>query len=114
MKNARENYLDFVFIKKDGLKYEENSKGECTIFVENKGVFNRIMQKLLGKPKVSQIHLEEFGNFIWKQIDGTQTVLQISEKVHEHFGEKAEPLILRLVQYFKILQNNGFVVSKTE
>ncbi len=114
MKNTRDNYLDFVFEKKDGLKYEENSNGEYTIFVENKGVFNKIMQKILGKPKISQIHLEEFGNFIWKQIDGKQSVLQISEKVHEHFGEKAEPLLPRLVQYFKILQNNGFVEIKKE
>lgn len=113
MKDSRENYLEFVFVKKDGLKYEENSNGEYTIFVENKGVFNKIMQKLLGKPKVSQIHLEEFGNFIWKQIDGNQTVLQVSEKVNEHFGEKAEPLIPRLVQYFKILQDNGFIEPKT-
>ena len=79
---------------------------------ENKGFFNHLMQSLLGKPKVSQVHLEEFGNFIWKQIDGIQNVSQISEMVHEKFGQNAEPLIPRLVQYFKILENNSFVVRK--
>lgn len=115
-KKQKENYLEIAFEKKAGLQYQENEAGEVTIFLENKGFFNRIMQKLFGKPKITQIHLEEFGNFIWKQIDGHQSVLEISEKVHNHFGEKAEPLLPRLVQYFQMLQNNGFIEKplKTE
>ena len=111
-KNKSGNYLDLVFEHNAAYRFEESESGDITIFVENKGVFNHLMQRLLGKPKVSQVHLEEFGNFIWKQIDGSQTVLQISEKVHEHFAEKAEPLIPRLVQYFKILENNSFIIKK--
>lgn len=107
-----ENYLDLVFEHNTAFRYEESEDGAITIFVENKGFFNHLMQSLLGKPKVSQVHLEEFGNFIWKQIDGIQSVSQISEKVHEKFGQNAEPLIPRLVQYFKILENNSFVVRK--
>ncbi|MCR5761870.1 MAG: PqqD family protein [Treponema sp.] len=108
-----ENYLDLVFEHNPAFRYEESESGEITIFVENKGVFNRLMQRFFGKPKVSKIHLEEFGNFIWKQIDGTQNVNLISEKVHEKFAEKAEPLIPRLVQYFKILESNSFITRKS-
>ncbi|MBR1910900.1 MAG: PqqD family protein [Treponema sp.] len=107
-----ENYLDLVFERNTAFRYEESESGAITIFVENKGFFNRLMQTLLSKPKVSQVHLEEFGNFIWKQIDGMQTVSQISEKVHNQFAQEAEPLIPRLVQYFKILENNRFIVRK--
>ena len=109
MKKEKKNYLDFLFKKNSEIQFEENDKGIITLFVENKGFFNSIMQKFLKKPRISQIHLEEFGSFIWKEINGKQTVLQISEKVHEQFGEKAEPLLPRLVQYFKILENNGFI-----
>lgn len=108
-KLPNENYLDIVFQQNNRFHVEESEDGQITIFVENKGAFNRIAQLLFKKPKVSQIHLEEFGNFIWKQIDGKLTVYEISQKVHEHFGEKAEPLIPRLVQYFKMLENYGFI-----
>jgi len=104
----KENYLDLVFSKNTEIKFEEKD-GIVTLFIENKGVFNKIAQKLLRKPKVTQLHLEEFGSFIWNQIDGVKTVIQISEFVKEKFGEKAEPLLPRLVQYFKILQDNNFV-----
>ena len=33
------------------------------------------------KPKVSQIHLDEMGNFVWPLIDGTRTVYEIAELV---------------------------------
>ncbi len=113
MSKKSENYLDLVFARKSSLRYEESEGGEITLFIENKGIFNRLAQKFLKKPAVTQIHLEEFGNFIWKQIDSIQTVSQISQKVHEHFQEKAEPLIPRLVQYFKILESYNFIERKT-
>lgn len=67
------------------------------------------VQKLLNKPRISQVHLEEFGSFIWMEIDGKKTLISISEEVHKEFGEKAEPLLPRLVQYFRILENNSFI-----
>lgn len=42
-------------------------------------------------------------------IDGARTIYDISELVHEHFGDKAEPLYKRLVQYFKTLESYGFI-----
>ncbi|MCR4822448.1 MAG: PqqD family peptide modification chaperone [Treponema sp.] len=108
------NYLDIVFIHNAAIKFEEADDGAITLFVENRGFFNFLAQKLLGKPRISQIHLEEFGNFIWKEIDGKQTLSDVSQKVHEKFGEKAEPLLPRLIQYFKILENNGFVTRKKD
>ncbi len=112
MSKKSENYLDLIFQRNGSLKFEENSDGAITIFVENKGFFNRMAQRFFAKPKVSQIHLEEFGSYIWKLLDGNLSVLQISEKVHERFQEKADPLLPRLVQYFKILENNSFVERK--
>ena len=67
-------------------------------------------RKLLAKkPKISYIHLDEFGSFVWRQIDGERDIIKIGEAVKEHFGEKAEPLYERLAQYFKILESYGFV-----
>jgi len=72
-------------------------------------VFNRIAQKCFGRPAVSHIALEQFGSFIWKQIDGVHTIYDIALLVKEEFGEDAEPLYDRLLAYFRTLQGHGFV-----
>ena len=64
------NYLELVFKKSDELEWEQDPDGNITFFIENKGLFNHIAQKLFHKPRIYQLHLEEFGNFIWKQLDG--------------------------------------------
>lgn len=102
------NYLDYIPIPAKGLKYDVVD-GEVTIYQENKGLFNYIAQKLWKKPKVSQIHLDEMGNFIWPNMNGENSIMDISSLIHEEFGEKAEPLYNRVVQYFKTLVSYGFV-----
>ena len=105
-KNSK-NYLEFVPIRNIERFSEEN--GVITLEIENKGVFNRIAQKLLKKPKISYIHLDEMGSFVWPLIDGKRNITEIGVFVKEHFGEKAEPLYERLAQYFKVLESYGFV-----
>ena len=91
------------------VKTEMADDGKVTLFVENKGVMNRIFQKIAHKPKYSQIHLDEMGSFIFQRIDGQRTVGQIAELVKAEFGQEAEPLYDRLVKYMQILRNNGFI-----
>ena len=71
-------------------------------------------KKILKKPKVSQIHLDEMGNFVWPLIDGTRTVYEIAKLVKAEFGDKAEPLYDRLVQYIRNLEAYGFVEVQGE
>ena len=109
------NYLDYIPVYNEKYKSEINESGEVTIFIENNGLFNKIAQKLLKKPETTQIHLDEMGNFIWPLIDGKRSILDISVLVHEEFGEKAEPLYNRLVQYIRNLESYEFIkVIKTE
>lgn len=91
---------------------KSDEKGNVTIFVENKGVFNRLAQLILKKPKVSQVHLERFGSFIFPLIDGKKSVYDIGLKVRAEFGEEAEPLYPRLSTYIKKLHDYGFVEYK--
>ena len=111
-KDKSDNYLDFIPVRSDKYKWDTDEDGNVTIFVENKGIFNRLAQVLLKKPKVSQIHLEEFGSFIYPCIDGNASIYEIGQKVKEHFMEKAEPLYPRLIQYFKMLYDYGFIEYK--
>ncbi len=104
-----EEYLEKKPAKKASLGYSSDEAGAVTLEVENKGIFNRIAQRLFGKPKISYIHLDENGSFIWLLLDGEKTVSDIGEAVREHFGEKAEPLYERLIKFITILESYGFI-----
>jgi len=110
-KNKQGNYLEYIPIPHRDLKYEV-VEGCVTIFRENKGIFNFLAQKFLKKPRISQIHLDEMGNFIWPLMNGQNDIIAIAESVKTEFGEKAEPLYDRLVQYIKTLVSYGFVEFK--
>lgn len=112
-KNIKEeNYLEKKPICKSGLNWSKDENGNVTLEMENKGVANRIMQKLIKKPKISYIHLDEMGSFIWPLMDGEKDILEIGKFVEEHFGEKANPLYERLSQYFKTLEKYNFIEYK--
>ena len=109
---AKENYLDKIPQRNEVFSWYKDENGIVTIEVENKGLFNRIAQKLLKKPKVTKVHLDENGSFIWPLLDGEMTVSQIAQKVLEHFGEKANPLYERLIKYLGILESYKFIKYK--
>lgn len=108
-KKRQENYLDQIPRKKEGIRWECDDAGAVTIYRENRGVVNGIAQKLFHKPKVTQVHLDEMGNFIWPRIDGKRSVYELALLVKEEFGEKAQPLYDRLIRYLEILKDQGFV-----
>lgn len=112
--NKSPNLLDMVPCHNPKFRVETDAEGKVTIFMENKGPFNFIAQKVFRKPRFTQIHLEEFGGFIWKQMNGERTVQQIADLLHEEFGEKAEPLYPRITMYMKSLLDYEFVIWKKE
>ncbi len=103
------NFLDKIPTRNPEIGYTVDEKGVITLEIENKGLFNRIAQKLFKKPKISYVHLDEMGSFVWPIINGEKNITEIGEAVDEHFGEKAHPLYERLAKYFQILESYGFV-----
>lgn len=111
-KEESENYLDFIPEHRQTISWDADADGKITIYIENKGVFHWLAQKLLNKPRISQIHLDEMGNFVWCLIDGERSIYDIAVLVKEQFGERAEPLYERLVTYLRNLENYEFVRMK--
>lgn len=111
-KQASENYLERCPVRKEGLAWSKDEKGLVTFAIPNTGIMNRIAQKLLKKPKVSYVHLEEIGSFVWQHLDGEKDITALGTEVREHFGEKAEPLYERLAKYFQILDSYQFIEWK--
>ena len=109
MPKDSKNFLEFIPVRNPDINWSTDEKGKVTLEIQNKGIFNRIAQKLFKKPKISFIHMDETGSFVWPLIDGKRTVFIIGEAVREKFGDAAEPLYERLSKFFKILESYGFV-----
>jgi hypothetical protein len=107
-----ENYLERVPVRPQWLNWTSSENSVVTLDIENKGVFNRIAQLILKKPKVSHIHLDEVGSFIWTITDGEKNIAELALIAQKEFGEKINPLYERIAQYFKILDSYGFIEWK--
>ncbi|MBS6397168.1 MAG: PqqD family protein [Clostridiales bacterium] len=105
-----QNYLEFIPKRNPEFQWRIREDGAAEIAMPNTGFFNRLAQIIWKRPRISYIALDEFGSFIWQQIDGERTVLDISVLVKEEFGEKAEPLLERLSVFIKTLENHRFIV----
>ena len=111
MKKAKknENYLERIPKRPDKIKWSTDEEGIVTLDIENTGFFNRMAQKFFKKPKVSHVHLDKMGSFVWPLLDGEKDIVAIGVLVKEHFGEEAEPLYERLAKYFQVLDSYSFV-----
>lgn len=103
------NYLEKIPACPESVQWTRDEKGMVTLDIENTGWVNRLAQKFFHKPRVSHIHLDEMGSFIWPLMDGKKDLLALGVEVKEHFGEKADPLYERLAKFFQILDSYGFV-----
>ncbi len=103
------NYLDYVPVHNTNHTWEEK-EGIVTINMVHTGFYSTIAQKFFHTPKVSHIKLDVYGSFVWKAINGKNSVYQIAELVKKEYGEQANPLYDRLVKFMQILRNNKFVI----
>ena len=110
----KENYLKKVPMRAEGLEWTSTENGDIILLVENKGWANRLAQAVFKRPRVSKIHLDKMGNFIWPILDGKKDIITIGEAVKERFGQKAEPLYERLARYFQIMESYHFIEWKRD
>ncbi len=109
MRNKQtDNYLELKPKRNEKFSWSVDNE-QVTLEIENKGVWNTIFQKILKKPRISYVHLDEMGSFVWPLLDGEKTILDIGKAVENRFGDKANPLYERLVKYFQILESYNFI-----
>jgi hypothetical protein len=103
------NYLDKKPMPAPSLRWNAGEDGMIILERDNVGFANRLAQILLRKPKVSYIHLDAMGSFLWPLMDGEKDITALGKLVDEHFGEEAHPLYERLARYVQILDSYGFL-----
>ncbi len=109
-----ENYLEKIPVRNDLFVWSTDENGGVTLEIVNKGLFNRIAQKFFKRPKISYVHLDEMGSFIFPLLNGEKDILALGKDVEEKFGEDAHPLYERLATYIQTLNNYNFIVFKED
>ena len=111
MKKKSDNLLELFPVRNPNIAWS-NLDNKVTLEIENKGIANKIAQLLLKKPKVSFIHLDEMGSFLWRLMDGKTNIFDLGKAVAEKFGDNANPLYERLCKYINTLISYGFIHLK--
>lgn len=113
-KKQKENYLDYIPKQNSRYPWSEKENNRVEVTVHNTGLFNRIAQLIFRRPKDSLIALDDFGSFVWLQINGERSIYEIAMLVKERFGQEAEPLLERITKYFQILRRNEFILYRNK
>lgn len=97
-----ENLLDFIPIHKvDWVKQEDG-----TVCLQKPKIRSAWLLRFIRKFGFTthfQIHLDDFGTFVWERCDGKSRILDIAESLKIEFGERVEPVYDRLGAFFRAL-----------
>lgn len=105
----KKNYIDNIPRIND-MKWEVLEDGIVEITVENTGFYNKVAQRLFNKPRYSFIKLDEYGSFVWQQIDGKKSIYEIGKELGNKHKGASDQLYERLSKYFGILERNKYIV----
>ena len=104
------NLLDCTPVREPDLRWTEDENGIITIHRVHTSFTDRLIHTVTKRPlRQTHITLEEFGSFLWKNMDGRTTLRDLANMLKDEFGEKAEPLYPRLEKYVVTLKNNKLI-----
>lgn len=109
MAKKTENYLDYIPSKSEKVDWRKTDEGLTQIIIYRNSLLDKIVRKLFFTPDKYIVDLDRLGSLVWDSIDGKKSVYEISKIVKNEFGEDAEPLYERLIEYMIILKNNKFI-----
>lgn len=114
MLNNNEDVLNLVFKISDTLEYEVDKDGIVTILEKQDHKIQKFFRKLKFRiPEYKKISLDEYGSYIFLQVDGKKTVKVIGESLEAKYGEKAYPLYERLLLFLNHIEVNCHYIEKT-
>ncbi len=114
---SKKNLLVFVPIKSDNAKFEQIEKedGLITIVIHRNSLFDKFVRKCIKQtPNTFKVDLDEFGSFVYNNIDGTKNIYELGQEVKKRFGDDCEPLYERLGAFCNLLKNNDFIVFRKD
>lgn len=111
MNKKDNNLLEFIPYK--NLSYideKEEENNNITIIIKRNSKIDKFFFKIFRKAhKELYVHLDEIGSFMWRNIDGKKTVLNLCENLMKEYNIEQNEAINRTVHFTKILKNNKFI-----
>lgn len=109
---TNEEILNIVFKINDKIDYEVN-EGVVIILEKQDHKIQQFFRKLKFKiPMYKKIELDEYGSFVFSNIDGKKTVKEIGKELELKYGEKAHPLYERLLIFLNHIDVNCNYIEK--
>ncbi|MGL4730218.1 MAG: PqqD family protein [Clostridium sp.] len=114
MWNNNEEVLNIIFRISDNLEYEVAKDNSVTILEKQDHKVQNFFRKLKFKiPQYRKISLDEFGSYVFLQIDGKKTIKDIGENLKSKYGDKVNPLYERLLLFLNHIDVNCKYIQKT-
>jgi len=111
-KNQPENMLDLVFSRSPQFPCKIAKDGIVTILEKQAHPIQKFFRRLGAIiPEFREIELDDYGSFVYRQIDGKKTVREIGAALKAEYGAAAEPLYERLCQYLTCLLSQQHYIS---
>lgn len=110
-KKEEQNILTMFPELKSGyqIKGNQDPEGRVQVYVPRDSWLEKLSIRFLKQPAAICVQLDELGSYVIHLCDGKHSVEEISQSVEENFGEKASPILPRLIKFFEILETNGWI-----
>ncbi|MFL0269100.1 PqqD family peptide modification chaperone [Candidatus Clostridium radicumherbarum] len=114
MPNSNEEVLNIIFKISENLEYEVDKDNIVTILEKQDHKVQRFFRKLKFRiPEYKKTSLDEYGSYVFLQIDGKKTVKDIGENLEVKYGDKAYPLYERLLLFLNHINVNCHYIENT-
>ena len=114
MPNNNQEVLNTIFKISASLEYEVDRNNIVTILKKQDHKIQKFFRKLTFKiPKYTKKSFDEYGSYVFLQIDGKNTVKDIGEKLEARYGDKVHPLYERLFLFLKHINVHYRYIEKT-
>lgn len=108
----KDNMLEFIPVRKDKIKTKKREDHRVDLIVPRDGWLDTLVRKIAKTPERKVISLDDLGSGVWRLIDNKRNIGEIALIIKEEYGEKADPLYKRLLNFIRILKNNNFIEFK--
>ena len=88
----------------------EDDNGRITVLLprkQNRFVARFFPQRL--RIRYFKLHLDDYGTYVWKQINGCKTVFEIAHELEQQFGAEIEPVYERLGLFINLLAQRRLI-----
>jgi hypothetical protein len=108
-----EEVLNIIFKISDNLEYEVDKDGIVTVLEKQDHKIQKFFRKLkFAIPEYKKITMDEYGSYVFLQIDGSKTVKDIGETLEVKYGNEVHPLYERLLLFLNHIDANCHYIER--